>query len=134
MAEAMNDHERWFVSKAIRSIDSGHADVYGVRELLIRSCHSSAFAERFFEERLESETLLNILLQIAIEEYSGDAQMTASYWISQFPPNMLVPHTTTLAKISENGWESVAFHARRALEAIAPQGQDDAHSAADDNV
>ena len=76
----------------------------------------SPLACRFFEDRLNNEELLNTLLGLAVEDYSGDAQMTASYWVSRFPPSMLAPHVAVLAEIASNEWDSVSVHARRALE------------------
>ena len=123
MAESLSDYERWRESEAARLIDTGRADTDTVRELLILSCHSSPLAERFFEDRLGSEPLLDVLLGLAVEDYSGDAQMTASYWVSRFPPSMLAPHAAKLVAVAANEWDSVSVHARRALEAVAQQRQ-----------
>jgi hypothetical protein len=115
---APGDYERWRESEAARLIDTGRADTDSVRELLILSCHSSPLARRFFEDRLGSEPLLSVLLGLAVEDYSGDAQMTASYWVSRFPAGMLAPHAAELAAVAANEWDSVAVHARRALAAL----------------
>ena len=121
MTETLNDYERWGETEAVRLIDTYRGEIDAVRELLIHSCHSSPLAERFFKERLGSEQLLGVLLGLAVEDYSGDAQMTASYWVSQFPPSMLAPHAAALAVVAANEWDSVAIHAQRALEAVAQQ-------------
>ena len=118
MAEAPSDYERWRESEARRLIGTGRADTDTVRELLVLSCHSSPLAEQFFEDRLGSEALLGVLLGLAVEDYSGDAQMTASYWVSRFPPALLAPHAAELAAIAANEWGSVSVHARRALAAL----------------
>lgn len=118
MAEASSDYERWRESEAARLVGTGRADTDTVRELLVLACHSSPVARRFFEDRLDSEELLGVLLGLAIEDYSGDAQMTASYWVSRFPASMLAPHAAELAAVAANEWDSVAVHARRALAAL----------------
>jgi hypothetical protein len=99
-------------------VASGSIDTDTVRELLILSCHSSPLAQQFFEAHLNSEELLAVLLGLAVEDYSGDAQMTASYWASRFPSSLLAPHVLKLEAIAVNDWGSVSIHARRALEAI----------------
>lgn len=121
-----SDYERWRESEVARLLATDRLDADSVRELLIFSCHSSPLAERFFEDRLENEELLIVLLGLAAEDYSGDAQMTASYWISRFPSAMLASHITELELVAANEWDSVAIHARRALEALKQQ-----HSAFD---
>jgi hypothetical protein len=118
MAEAPDDYERWRESEAARLIASGRADTDTVRELLILYCHSSPLAHQFFEERLGSEGLLKVLLKLATDDYSGDAQMTASYWVSRFSPGMLAAHVPELEAIAANEWGSVAVHAKRAVEAV----------------
>ena len=121
MAESRGNYEPWRESEVARLIDTGHADTDTVRKLLIMSCHSSPLARRYFEDRLDCKTLLGVLLGLAVEDYSGDAQMTASYWVSRFPPSMLTPHAAALAAVAANEWDSVSVHARRAQEAIAQQ-------------
>jgi hypothetical protein len=67
---------------------------------------------------LNSEELLGVLLGLAAEDYSGDAQMTASFWVSRFPPSRLASRVPELEAVAANEWDSVAVHARRALEAV----------------
>ena len=76
------------------------------------------------EGRLHSGELLDILLGLAVDDYSGDAQMTASYWVSRFPPGILAPHTDRLELVAAKEWDSVAIHARRALAAALGTGPD----------
>src|SRR5262245_780603 len=90
------DYERGHEAEFARLSATTRMDADTVRELLILSCHSFPQARRFFEDRLESEMLLGVLLGVAVEDYSGDAQMEASYWVSQFPLGMLAPHTAKL--------------------------------------
>jgi hypothetical protein len=71
--------------------------------------------------------VLRVLLGLAVDDYSGDAQMTASYWAARFPPALLAPYSAALTAVAANEWDSVSVHARRALEAIAQQ----AHAAPD---
>jgi hypothetical protein len=118
VTEMPSDYERWRESEVARLLATGRLDADSVRELLIFSCHSSPLAEQFFEDRLENEELLSVLLGLAAEDYSGDAQMTASYWTSRFPSAMLASHITELELVAANEWDSVAVHARRALEAV----------------
>jgi hypothetical protein len=131
VGETPSDYERWRESEAARLIATGRAETDIVRELLILSCHSSLLACQFFEDRLGSEELLGVLLGLAVEDYSGDAQMTASYWVSRFPPGMLAPHGAELGRVAANEWDSVSVHARRALEAVAQQRQAETGDAAD---
>ena len=116
--ETPDNYTQWREAEAARLAMLGRIDTETVRGLLILSCHSSPLAHRFFEERLDNEELLSVLLALAVEDYSGDAQMTASYWVSQFPPAMLAPHATELAAVAANEWGSVAVHAREALELV----------------
>lgn len=118
MAGATNDYEKWRETEAARLVASGSVDTDTMRELLILSCHSSPLAKQFFEAHLNSEELLAVLLGLAVEDYSGDAQMTASYWVSRFPSSLLARHALELEAIADNDWDSVSIHARRALEAI----------------
>ena len=113
-----SEYKQWRESEAARLLATGRTDTDTVRELLVLSCHSSPLARQFFEDRLESEELLNVLLGLAIEDYSGDAQMTASYWVSRFPSRMLSAHVAELETVAANEWDSVGIHAREALEAI----------------
>jgi hypothetical protein len=117
VAELLSDYEQRGESEAARLVALGRVDADTVRELLILSCHSSPLAEQFFEGRLGSEQLLRVLLGLAVDDYSGDAQMTASYWVSRFPSGMLMSHLQSLEAIAANEWDSVAVHARKALKA-----------------
>ena len=124
MAESFGDYERWREAEAARLVATGRADTDTVRELLVLSCHSSPAARQFFETRLNSEELLGVLLGLALEDYSGDAQMTASYWVSRFPPSLLASHVPELEAVAANEWDSVAVHGRRALEAVRSGASD----------
>src|SRR5262245_6567165 len=114
----MGEYERWRESEAARLIATGCSDTDTVRELLILSCHSSPLAEQFFESRLSSEELLEVLLVLAVDDYPGDAQMTAAYWVSRFPVEMLSQHISVLEAVAANEWGSVSVHAHRALAAV----------------
>lgn len=116
--EPSDNYGRWCSAEVARLLGTAKIDTETVRELLIFSCHSTPPADQFFADRLGDQHLLQILLNLAIEDYSGDAQMSASYWISQFAPEMLVPHVRELIQIANNEWDSVAVHARRALESL----------------
>ena len=118
MSDASNKYEQWLESEAARLVAMERTDTDTIRALLVLSCHSSPLARQFFADRLDSEALLGVLLALAVDDYSGDAQMTAADWVSQFPPAMLAPHAATLAVVAANEWDSVAFHARQALEAL----------------
>jgi hypothetical protein len=115
----MSDYERRWEAEAARLVASGDIDTDTVRELLILSCHSSQIADAYFTTRLDHQQLLTTLLGLAIEDYSGNAQMTASYWVSRFPLGTLANHIPELEAIAANEWDSVAVHARRTLEALA---------------
>jgi hypothetical protein len=117
VVEAPGNYERREAETA-RLVATGRTDADTLRELLILACHSSPQARRFFEARLGSEELLGVLLGLAVEDYSGDAQMTASYWVSRFPVGMLAAHVPALEAIAVNEWASVAVHAQRALAAV----------------
>jgi hypothetical protein len=78
VADSPSDRGRWQESEAARLVATGRTDTDTVRGLLILACRSSPLARRFFEDRLGSEELLSVLLGLAADDYSGDAQMTAS--------------------------------------------------------
>lgn len=86
-----------------------------VRNLLVFDCHSSPTARNFFESHLGDEALLHTLLNMAIDDYSGDAQRTAAYRVSLQPSDLLASDVEELRRIAANEWNSVAGHARRAL-------------------
>ena len=69
-----------------------------IRDLLVKSCHSSKEARTFFESRRNDAELLALLVLIAKddEDYEGDAPMRAAYYASQFPGNLLLPHEAEL--------------------------------------
>ena len=112
------DYERWRETEAARLMATGCADTDTVRELLILSCHSSPLAEQFFESQLGNAELLRVLLGLAVDDYSCDAQMTASCWVSRFFTVVLSRHVSALETVTANEWDSVSTHARRALAAI----------------
>lgn len=118
MAESPADYDCWRETEAARLVATGRMDTDSVRQLLILECHSSPLARQFFEDRLSNGELLNILIRLAVDDYSGDAQMTGSYWVSRFPVSMLKTHIAQLEVIAANDWDSVAVHARKVLEAI----------------
>jgi hypothetical protein len=93
----------------------GQVDRDTVRELLVWSCHSSPAADDFFKRHLGDEALLDLLLDIAVDDYSGDAQMTAAYWVSQYPTALLRPRCSRLEQVAANEWDSVSLHAQEAL-------------------
>jgi hypothetical protein len=121
--DSTSDYERWRESEAARLITSGRVDTDTVRELLILSCHSSPLAQQYFESRLGEEELLDVLLGLAEDDYSGDAQMTASYWVSRFPVELLGKRVPALELVAANEWDSVSAHARRALAALRGEAQ-----------
>jgi hypothetical protein len=117
----VSDYDQWREGEATRLVASGAVDTNTVRELLVLACHSSPVAGAFFTERLDDAQLLTVLLGIATEDDSGDAQMTASYWVSQFPHQVLRSHLPELEAIAVNEWGSVTEHARRTLVALGYQ-------------
>jgi len=86
---------------------------------LIQSLHSSKSAEDFFCRHLDDERLLAVLLDVALTDESDDARMEASFWVSRFAADLLEPFKENLQRLSQDGWESIAMHARAALEKIA---------------
>lgn len=81
-----------------------------IRCLLIDSVHSKTDAKDFFEKNLNSSALLNILVEFAIEDYSGDARIEASYWISKFDIILLKNIEKDLLKIQNDELDSIAGH------------------------
>jgi hypothetical protein len=122
VADSPPHFERRVAAEAAQLLATNRIDADTVRELLILDCHSSPLARRFFEDGLESEELLTVLVRLAVDDYSGDAQMTGSYWVSRFPVGMLKLHVAELEAIASNEWDSVAVHARKALEAVRAPG------------
>jgi hypothetical protein len=86
---------------------------------LIQSLHSSKTAEDFFRNHLDDEHLLSTLIEVARNDESDDARMEAAFWVSQFGVELLRSFKRPLEQISQDGWESVASHARVALNKIA---------------
>lgn len=83
-----------------------------LREKLIASLHSNTEAESFFAERLNDPKLLLELCNICAphDEYSNDSRMAAAYYISQFPPELLVeviPLLLVLVTIPSCGGEDM---------------------------
>jgi hypothetical protein len=85
---------------------------------LIQSLHSTKSAEEFFDSHRDDERLLSTLLEVALADESDDARMEASFWVSQFAADLLEPFKENLKRLSQDGWESVAKHARIALKKI----------------
>ncbi|WCF09247.1 hypothetical protein NDS46_04925 [Paenibacillus thiaminolyticus] len=86
-----------------------------IRNLLIDSTHSIPEANTFFEERLNDKALLDILVDFALDDYSGDASMTASYWISKFSENLLVTIEDQLLILQDYELDNISVHAWIAL-------------------
>jgi hypothetical protein len=89
-----------------------------IRNLLIDSVHSKTETKDFFKNRLKDEALLNILIEIAIDDYSGDARMEASYWISQFEVKLLNRVESSLLVLQKDELDSIACHSFIALAKI----------------
>ncbi|MBU2709430.1 hypothetical protein KCM76_25800 [Zooshikella marina] len=79
-----------------------------IRELLIETCYSNEQANAFFEERLEDEALLEILVYIAFDEddYGGDAPMASGDYIPRFPAESLKQFEPQFLSILETEWAS----------------------------
>ncbi|TQR45055.1 hypothetical protein [Paenibacillus popilliae] len=75
-----------------------------IRDLLIDSTHSIQEANTFFQERLNDKALLDILVDFALDDYSSDASMTASYWISNFQENLLLTIEEKLLILKTTNW------------------------------
>ncbi|RJG25502.1 hypothetical protein [Paenibacillus thiaminolyticus] len=86
-----------------------------IRDLLIDSTHSIQEANTFFQERLNDKALLDILVEFALDDYSSDASMTASYWISNFTENLLLTIEDKLLIIQEYELDNISVHAWIAL-------------------
>ena len=80
-----------------------------IRELLIETCYSNEQACAFFEERLEDDALLEILVSIAIDEddYGGDAPMASGDFIPRYPAESLKKYEQQFLGILESEWASV---------------------------
>ena len=89
-----------------------------IRELLIDSVHSKNQAKDFFNSKLTNKELLDVLVEIAIDDYSGDARMEASYWSSKFEPELLKNIEGQLLKIQSDELDNIACHAFVALARI----------------
>ena len=114
----MSPYEQWCESEVERLLATGRTDRATIRQLLVFTCASSPLASGFFVERCRDTALLDMLLDIAVEDYSGDAQMAASHWVSQYPTELLAEHVSVLETIAACEVDSVAGPAREALEAV----------------
>ncbi|WP_374017321.1 hypothetical protein ABU162_24650 [Paenibacillus thiaminolyticus] len=90
-------------------------DTNHIRKLSINSTHSIPEANTFFQERLNDKALLDILVEFALDDYSSDASMTASYWISNFSENLLVTIEEQLLILQEYEMDNISVHAWIAL-------------------
>lgn len=79
-----------------------------LRNLLIEYLHSKKEAKEFFENRLNDDKLLNELLRLVDQDYSGDVRMGAAYWISQFNIELLKKVEDSLLRSQEDELDSVA--------------------------
>lgn len=79
-----------------------------IRGLLIDSVHSKIAAKDFFEKNLNNSELLNVLIELTVDDYSGDAKMEAAYWISRFETKLLKSVEKDLLKIQEDELDSIA--------------------------
>jgi len=86
-----------------------------IRDLLIDSTHSIQEASAFFQERLNDKALLDILVDVALDDYSSDASMTASYWISNFTDNLLLTIEEKLLILQDYELDNISVHAWIAL-------------------
>ncbi|NKI21356.1 hypothetical protein HFN20_08975 [Paenibacillus dendritiformis] len=86
-----------------------------ISDLLIDSTHSIQEANTFFQERLNDKALLDILVDFALDDYSSDASMTASYWISNFTENLLLTIEDKLLILQEYELDNISVHAWIAL-------------------
>ncbi|EPY12848.1 hypothetical protein [Paenibacillus alvei] len=82
-----------------------------IRDLLIDSTHSIQEANTFFQERLNDKALLDILVDVALDDYSSDASMTASYWISNFTENLLLTIEEKLLILQDYELDNISVHA-----------------------
>ena len=89
-----------------------------IRNLLIKSVHSDKIAIEFFKANLNNKHLLQILKEIAIDDYSGDARMEASYYVSQFNNDLLYEIEKDLLILQKDELDSIACHAFIALAKI----------------
>jgi hypothetical protein len=90
-----------------------------VYPFLVQSLHSAKPADDFFRSRLNDESLLATLLEVARDDVSDDARMEAAYWASQFPAELLEPFENKLRQLSLESWESINVHAKTALDKVA---------------
>ena len=79
-----------------------------LRELLIKSVHSDSAAREFFESNLGNQEILNLLVECARDDYSNDARMEASYWISNFDIDCLKTVENKLLEIQKDELDSIA--------------------------
>lgn len=86
-----------------------------IRCLLIDSVYSKNDAKDFFAKNLNNSELLNILVEIAVDDYSGDARMEAAYWISKFDTILLKNIEKDLLSIQEDELDSIVCHILVAL-------------------
>ena len=89
-----------------------------IRNLLIKSVHSDKMAIEFLKANLNNKYLLQTLKEIAIDDYSGDARMEASYYISQFNNDLLCEIEDDLLILQKDDLDSIACHAFIALAKI----------------
>lgn len=80
-----------------------------VRELLICTVMSNNSVEwEYFNNHLDDPSLLIMLIEIAKDDYSGDARMQAAYWISKFDIQILSKVETDLLILQNDELDSIS--------------------------
>lgn len=79
-----------------------------IRSLLIETCYSNEEATSFFDQRLNDQNLLDLLVKIALDEddRGGDAPMAAGDFIYKFPSERLKEYETQFISILKREYSS----------------------------
>ena len=75
-----------------------------LRKVLIESCHSSEEADKYMMSILNSEDIVEQLVNIALDknEIGGDAPMQAAYYLSQSAPMSLFSYEKILIELLQD--------------------------------
>jgi hypothetical protein len=89
-----------------------------IREQLIDAVHGIEEATNYFQDRLNDKQLLDLLVKIAMDDYSTDASAKASYWISHFEEDLLIEVEDKLLILQKYKLDAISAFAVLALSKI----------------
>lgn len=83
-----------------------------VKEHLIGTLHRStkSTSEKYFQDYLNDENMLNILFDLLENDESGDVRIGAAYWISKFDTELLKLNEPKLLSLMTEELDNISCH------------------------